>query len=362
MNRSLSGLRVFVTGGAGFIGSRLVGRLLGAGAQCWVYDSLHEQVHGVLARPPELGAGVSLTVADIADGASLAAALNSAAPHLVYHLAAETGTGQSSDEPARYCRANVLGTALLIEAVRSLPAPPHAVILASSRAIYGEGEYRTSSGKLVTPGARSPALMSAGEFVPEAPGEGIIVPVATREEACAAPASVYASTKLMQEHLLLQTGADAPWRRTILRFQNVYGPGQSLLNPYTGVLSIFTNILAEGGELDIYEDGQIVRDFVYVDDVVGALLKAAEVADAELIANIGSGHPTTILEAAYELARLTGRPAAAVRISGRFRPGDIRHALADIQRAARSLDWRPSTDFATGARALVKWALSPTQG
>ncbi|HEY5410202.1 MAG TPA: NAD-dependent epimerase/dehydratase family protein, partial [Caulobacteraceae bacterium] len=155
-----------------------------------------------------------------------------------------------------------------------------------------------------------------------------------------------------------QAGVGAPWRRTILRFQNVYGPGQSLLNPYTGVLSIFTRQLADGGELDIYEDGEIVRDFVYVDDVVDALIAARAVREEELIVNIGSGRGTSILEAAHELARIIGRPTSVARVTGDFRPGDVRYAVADVGRATVALDWRPRTDFPTGARALVKWALA----
>ncbi|HEY5411583.1 MAG TPA: NAD-dependent epimerase/dehydratase family protein, partial [Caulobacteraceae bacterium] len=198
--------RVLVTGGAGFIGSRLVRRLAADGARCWVFDNLHPQVHGPGARAPDLGDRTRLIIGDVGDPTCFTAAVLEAEPHIVYHLAAETGTGQSMTEPTRYSRANVMGTAHLVDAMRQLARPPEALILAGSRAIYGEGEYLTADGRKVTPGTRSAEAMAAGRFTPEVEGEGALVPAATLEQARAAPSSVYASTKLMQEHLVLQAG------------------------------------------------------------------------------------------------------------------------------------------------------------
>jgi dTDP-L-rhamnose 4-epimerase len=351
-------MRVFITGGAGFIGSRLVSALAGRGAACCVFDNLHPQVHGPDASAPRLPDGSWFVRGDVADPQTLTSALVEFAPDVIFHLAAETGTGQSMDEVARYCRANVMGTAYLIEAMRAAQAPPLRLVLASSRAIYGEGAYATDDGRTVAPPPRTVEDMAAGRFLPRIEGGKSLTPAPTREELPPTPSSVYASTKLMQEHLVLQTGAGAPWTTAILRFQNVYGAGQSLNNPYTGVLSIFTQILLNGGDLDIYEDGAITRDFVHVDDVVLALLLAGEVGRPPVLANIGSGEPITILEAARALGEAVGRSGDFTHVSGRFRPGDVRHAVADITKARELLGWRPETPFEAGIRGLVDWARS----
>lgn len=352
--------RILVTGGAGFIGSRLVRRLQAAHPDCrvWVLDNLHPQVHGTEARAPQLGDRAEFVRGDVADPAAMRDVVERARPEIVYHLAAETGTGQSYDEPARYNAVNVMGTAHLIEAMRAT-GTVRQVVLAASRAVYGEGAWLDAAGNRCVGLPRDASAMARGDFsVPLPSGHaGPGTPAASAGGQREMPASVYASTKLMQEYLLVQAGQGAAWRATVLRFQNVYGDGQSLRNPYTGVLSIFAQQLLAGRELAIFEDGEIARDFVYVDDVVDALARAGA---ADLphgaVLDIGMGRAVTILETAKLLMRALGLPETKYRITGEFRVGDIRHASADISAARESLGWSPRVDVEEGLTRLARWA------
>lgn len=352
--------KILITGGAGFIGTRLVKSLLQEDPTraIWILDNLHPQVHGPDARPPAFPPGVTFMHGDVADAGAVEAAVAAARPDLVYHLAAETGTGQSYDEPTRYCAANVLGTTHLVEALRKHPGTRR-VVLAASRAVYGEGGYVDADGREFVGLPRQPEAMSAGRFGVELPAgaNGGASPVPSHAGLPPAPASVYASTKLMQEYLLTQAGDGAPWDVTILRFQNVYGPGQSLRNPYTGVLSIFARQLLSGGKLAIFEDGEIARDFVFVDDVVSALVRANQSPVPHgTILDIGSGEAVTILEMARMLMRSLGVPDDSFAITGDYRIGDIRHACADIRAAKRLLGWQPMVDIRSGVQQLADWA------
>ena len=250
--------RVLITGGAGFIGTRLARSLLQSGADVLAYDNLHPQIHG---DKPVLDPSIPLVRGDVRDRHALQAAVHGYRPTIVVHLAAETGTGQSADEPTRYAEVNVVGTAQLIEAMRSGSQPPRRVVLAATRAVYGEGAYADSAGNLMVPPPRRAADMAARRFGLFDSRGDLLAPVPTPESLPPAPASVYGSTKLMQEYLLQQTAS--AWGVAILRLQNVYGPGQSLRNPYTGVLSIFCQQAMAGQVLNIYEDGDIHRDFVW---------------------------------------------------------------------------------------------------
>lgn len=353
-------LRILITGGAGFIGSRLVRSLQTQRpeVEITVFDNLHPQVHGTPARMPSFEGNVQFVLGDVANQAQLEACVTTCRPELVYHLAAETGTGQSYDEPARYCNVNVMGTAHLIEAMRRVDSVRR-VVLSASRAVYGEGAYLDQGGALCVGLPREAVAMAQGRFdVPLPPGfTGPGRPAPSRAGLPPAPASVYASTKLMQEYLLAQAGEGATWTATMLRFQNVYGDGQSLRNPYTGVLSIFAQQLLEGKELAIFEDGDIARDFVYVDDVVDALVRAGErTLPHGTVLDIGMGEAVTILEVAKSLMKALGRPQDAYRITGAFRVGDIRHACADIKEARALLDWQPKVSVDEGLARLAHWA------
>ena len=351
---------ILITGGAGFIGSRLIAEFIQREPTCriWVLDSLHPQVHGRGALPPTFPDQVRFIQGDVADFSAMRAVVESAQPELVYHLAAETGTGQSYDMPTHYCAVNVLGTTHLVEALRSIGSAGR-VVLAASRAVYGEGAYLDADGRECVGLPRRSEAMTAGDFsVPlpkgyRSPG----TPVSSHAKLPLAPASVYASSKLMQEYILAQACEGAAWQATMLRFQNVYGPGQSLRNPYTGVLSIFARQLLAGGRLAIFEDGQIARDFVFIDDVVDSLVRASEhhVPHATII-DIGSGEAVTILDAARILMRALGRSDDAYSITGEFRVGDIRHACADIRAAQELLGWIPHVSLESGLTRLAEWA------
>jgi dTDP-L-rhamnose 4-epimerase len=356
---------ILITGGAGFIGSRLVAALLRADPRSRIYvlDILHPQVHGPNSADPDFPAQVEFIRGDVVDAALMREVVARARPELVYHLAAETGTGQSYDEPTRYCQVNILGTTNLVEALRGVDSARR-VVLAASRAVYGEGGYRDAAGREFVGLPRQPQLMGAGDFSVPLPAAACSpgTPVPSHAGLPPAPASIYASSKLMQEYVLSQAGEGAPWQATMLRFQNFYGPGQSLRNPYTGVLSIFARQWLGGGRLAIFEDGQIARDFVFVDDVVSALVLAGErdVAHGSVI-DIGSGEAVTILDAARTLMRALGCRDDAFEITGQFRIGDIRHACADIRAARDLLGWLPSVSVETGLQQLAHWARNEYQ-
>jgi dTDP-L-rhamnose 4-epimerase len=349
---------VLITGGAGFIGVRLANRLAAEGSKVVVLDNLHPQVHGPSASPPHFERGVLFRRGDVRNVQEIRSAFRDSQPDIVYHLAAETGTGQSFDEPARYCDVNVMGVAHLIETARAERGDRRLrIVLASSRAVYGEGAYRTKDGRLTSAPTRSVGAMRAGKFGHYDENGGELEPAPTPESLSASPASVYASTKLMQEHLLLQSGEDGAYETVVLRFQNVYGPGQSLRNPYTGVLSIFAAQILAGRRLNIFEDGEIVRDFVYVEDVVEALARAGAAAPApQGPVNIGSGRAASIRHCAEILLAALGAPADRLDVTGQFRAGDIRHAVADIAKAEKTLGWRPTTSLEDGLSRLAAWA------
>lgn len=352
--------RVLITGGAGFIGSRLA-KNLSRSSKVSVFDNLHPQAHQ--GNPENLArleaAKISLHRGDIRDSVALKAAIDEEQPEIIYHLAAETGTGQSFDLPGRYTDVNVMGTVHLIEAIRNSPNVKR-VILAGSRSVYGEGSYINDKGILTPALERIDENMILGDFAPKDVNGTTLRPVATDARCSVAPASIYASTKLMQEYLLRQAFWGSSTKVGILRLQNVYGPGQSLNNPYTGVLSIFCRQIQEGKTLNIYEDGEITRDFVLVDDVVDAFIRmGTNLKMPEEIIDIGSGQKATILTVAQDLLRLFNEDLNKLKITGAYRPGDIRYALADIRKAQDLLGWAPKTQLSDGLSALVDWSRTP---
>lgn len=347
-----------VTGGAGFIGSHLVPALAGDGHAVRVLDTLSPQVHGDL--PAGLGwlagrPGVEVHRGSVTEEADLRRALDGATR--VVHLAAETGTGQSMYEIERYARTNVAGTALLMHLLaneRGLGV--ERVVLASSRSVYGEGAYEAPDGARLTPPPRSAEALRAAAWEPVRPTDGApLRAVPTREDDPTAPASIYAATKLAQEDLVRIGCASLGIGWAILRLQNVYGEGQSLQNPYTGLLSILSTRIRRGLDLPIYEDGRATRDFVHVSDVVAAMraaLAAPRAPDSTL--NVGSGEGTTIREAAQALSRAMGAPDRA-HVTGQYRLGDIRHNRADIGRLAAVLGVAPVVDLPSGLARLAAW-------
>jgi dTDP-L-rhamnose 4-epimerase len=352
--------KILVTGGAGFIGTHLCRALRRAGARVTVLDNLLPQVHG---ERPEIPEGVEFVFGDVCDAAVVAKVVGRA--EALVHLAAETGVGQSMEEIARYVRVNSLGTAVVLEACAKRAKPLSTVVLASSRAVYGEGSGECANCGEVKPDPRSPESLRAGQWEPTCPrcGEKIEV-LAQRETQAPRPTSVYGGTKLEQEHLFASFAASTGTPAVALRFQNVYGPGQSLRNPYTGILAIFSNLLREGHGIPLYEDGQMRRDFVYVEDVVDAietaLRQAAQTGTKALrIYNVGLGTPATVAATA-ELLRKAWNAEKPSRITGQFRVGDIRHAWADCQLARKELGWQAKVSLAEGLRMLKNWVEKQT--
>lgn len=357
---------ILITGGAGFIGTRLARRFVRAGHRVSVLDSLIAQVHGPdPARTSPLLASLdgivefhrgSVTVID-----DLREALSGAT--IVVHLAAETGTGQSMYEIDRYVEANVGGTAKLLDLLANEPHDVRRVVVASSRSIYGEGAYRTQDGRTVYPPHRADAAMAAGDFEVHLAGQGELTLIPTTEDAKLHPSSVYGITKQMQESLVLTVAPTLGVEAVSLRYQNVFGPGQSLKNPYTGILSIFSTQIRQGREINVFEDGRESRDFVYIDDVVEATFLAATVPAASGHAlNVGSGRATTVLEVVESLMAAFGTRVPA-RVTGNYRLGDIRHNVADTTRLREVLGFTPTVTFDEGVQRFVEWVLTePVEG
>ncbi|MEV8369421.1 NAD-dependent epimerase/dehydratase family protein [Microbacterium sp. NPDC064584] len=357
---------VLITGGAGFIGSSLAKRFVAAGMSVTVLDALIPQVHGEdpastspllrsLDGVAEVIAGTVNSTADLRRGLDRA--------NIVVHLAAETGTGQSMYEIDRYTGTNVGGTAKLLDLLANEPHEVRRLVIASSRSIYGEGSYRTADGRVVHPPHRADADMAAGDFSVHMRGEGDLQVIPTDEDAKLHPSSVYGITKQMQEALIMTVAPTIGVEPVSLRYQNVYGPGQSLKNPYTGILSIFSTLIRQGKEINIFEDGLESRDFVYIDDVVEAtFLAATEPGASGGVFNVGSGVATTVQDVVAALFDAFGTEVPT-RVSGNYRLGDIRHNIADTTRLREVLRFEPSVDFAEGLRRFVEWVLTePVEG
>lgn len=352
---------VLITGGAGFIGTRLAARFAADGHAVTVLDALIPQVHG--ADPAQtspllrsLDGIAEVVVGSVTSVDDLRTALDRAT--VVVHLAAETGTGQSMYEIDRYVETNVGGTAKLLELLANDDTAVRRVVIASSRSIYGEGAYETTDGRRVYPEHRADADMASGDFDVHVPGEGELRLIPTDETALLHPSSVYGITKQTQESLVMTVAPTIGIEATSVRYQNVYGPGQSLKNPYTGILSIFSTLIRQGKEINIFEDGEESRDFVYIDDVVEATyLAATDPRAAGETFNVGSGVATTVNEVVAALFAAFGQEVPT-RISGNYRLGDIRHNVADTTRLRTVLGFTPRTSFRDGVSAFVEWVLS----
>lgn len=352
-------MKVLVTGGAGFIGSRLTLRAAAAGHDVTVLDTLSPQVHG--DDPGASDAVVAVKQAarfvrgSVTDRAAMEQVLGG--QEAIVHLAAETGTGQSMYQIDHYSAVNIGGTATMLDILANRPTSVRRVVVASSRSIYGEGRYRTPDGHYVYPQHRAETAMQAGDFAVHHQGcDGELELVATDEDSRIHPSSVYGITKQVQEQLVMTVCPSLGIEGVALRYQNVFGPGQSLSNPYTGILSIFSNLIMQGKPINIFEDGEESRDFVYVDDVVEATLRALEhPAAANEVFNVGTGVPVSVMTVAQTLSRLLDA-AVPISISGNFRLGDIRHNYADMTKIDRLLGFRPAWDFERGIAAFVAWA------
>ncbi|MCW2411749.1 MULTISPECIES: NAD-dependent epimerase/dehydratase family protein [unclassified Sphingobium] len=349
--------RILITGGAGFIGSHLTRLALEAGRTVRVLDNLSPQIHGdnaVFEAVP----GVDFIKGDVTVREDLERAL--AGISTVVHLAAETGTGQSMYEIERYYRTNVQGTALLFDVLANSAHDVDNIVLASSRSVYGEGAYLCHAceleGRRCFPKSRSPDELARHEWAPRCPDcGGPVVRTATREDDALRPASIYAATKLAQEDLVRVGATSLGLAHAILRFQNVYGEGQSLSNPYTGILSIFSTRIRLGLSLPIYEDGEESRDFVHVEDVARAILAVAQDKTVEGVTlNVGAGVPTSIMDMALLLARIMGARQQP-HVTGAYRVGDIRHNFADLNALRSAIGDFPSIGLDEGMARFCQW-------
>ncbi len=348
---------VLVTGGAGFIGSELCRALLTNGYRVRVLDNFNPQIHGIHADlSTDLKSHVELIRADVRDENALARGLLDA--EAVVHLAAETGTGQSMYEIERYFSVNVQGTATFLELLQNHTSgrSVRSVVVASSRALYGEGSYKCSVHGLIFPESRSHEQLSCGDFELHCPEcGGIVQMLPTEETAPFRPLSIYGLTKQVQEQSILMLARTRGINGFALRYQNVYGPGQSLKNPYTGILSVFSNLARHGQPLEVYEDGLESRDFVFVSDIVEATLRSVSYNDKFVGAlNVGYGEAVTVNTVASEINRHFG-DRSEIRITGAFRLGDIRHNKASIIRIKSLLGFSPSVEFKDGLQRFLTW-------
>ena len=350
-------MRVLITGGAGFIGSATARALARSGHRPVVLDSFSAQVHGEGAdRAAAALAGTAEVVRGDVRDRDVVASLVSRADAVV-HLAAETGTGQSMYEITHHTDVNVGGTAVLLEALTTTNHPVRRIVVASSRSIYGEGSYRCEVDGTVHPPGRDDEAVRAGRFDPVCPVCGRdVVMVPTSETAALHPASVYAATKLAQENLVLAIARARGLSAYALRYQNVYGPGQSLSNPYTGILAIFAREMLAGRPIEIFEDGAESRDFVHVSDIAELNVAALTAPGRDVRSvNVGTGRAVAVSEIAALLGRELGF-RGAISVSGRSRAGDIRHNRADIGLAGRLFDFEPRVGIEEGLAEFCRWA------
>ena len=348
---------VLVTGGAGFIGRFVTDELLARGHCVRVLDSLIDQVHGVVDGSLMLNREAELIRGDVRDKAAVIAALKGI--DSVIHLAAEVGVGQSMYEVERYTSTNDVGTAVLFEQL--IDQPVRRVVTASSMSIYGEGLYRNADGALVEDAERHGLKDGLSNWEPVDPQDRPLTPVATPEWKRPALSSIYALNKYVQERTTHIMAAPYGMESVCLRLFNVYGPGQALSNPYTGVLAIFASRLLNGQQPMIFEDGEQRRDFVHVTDVARAFADSLTLPQAAGgTFNIGSGHDRSVREIATELARAMDKNDLTPQIVGKARIGDIRHCFCDTTLAAARLDFRARQDFGQGLAELAEWVAQQT--
>lgn len=351
--------KILITGGAGFIGSNLALKLINRGYYITILDNLSEQIHG---SNPEDTSPLYQSIKDkvnfirgsVTSKEDWRKAL--IGQDVVIHYAAETGTGQSMYEIQKYVDVNINGTAILLDLLANEPHEVKKVVVASSRSIYGEGKYKSIEKGIVYPKHRTSTAMDAGDFEVKYPG--CYTPLelmATDEESKIHPSSVYGITKQNQEQMIMTVCPTLGIDPVAFRYQNVYGPGQSLKNPYTGILSIFSTQIKNGNGINIFEDGKETRDFVFIDDVVDATILGIEREEANgEVFNVGMGIPIDVMTVAKSLIKNYGIEVP-VTVSGSYRLGDIRHNYADLTKIKNKLGFDPKFSFEQGLRAFTNW-------
>lgn len=353
--------KALITGGAGFIGSNLALKLIKKGYQITVLDNLNTQIHG---ENPEnsytfnlIKGKVNLIKGNVNDRQAWEKALTNDID-LVVHLAAETGTGQSMYEVEKYVDTNIKGTSILLDMLVNRSLNVKKVIVASSRAIYGEGKFRCLNHGIVYPLAREDRDMQKGDFNVKCPicHENVTMEL-TDEESLSHPTSVYGYTKKVQEELSILVGKSINVPVVAFRFQNVYGPGQSLKNPYTGILSIFSTQIKNGNDINIFEDGKETRDFVYIDDITDAIILSIDNEKANYeVFNVGSGEKLDVLTIA-EILREKYKSNVKINITGNYRVGDIKDNQADLTKISNLIGYTPKVNFKEGISNFVDWVV-----
>jgi dTDP-L-rhamnose 4-epimerase len=349
---------ILITGGAGFIGSNLANFLVSKGHNIRVFDNLSPQIHGVDSQNSYLFKSLNKNIEFIKGSITNRNELISALEGIdsIVHFAAETGTGQSMYNIQHYSDVNINGTAILLDLIANNQTNVKKIIIASSRAVYGEGKYNCSNHGFVYPNSRLDEDMKKGDFFVRCPFCGNPSEfVITDEESPIKPTSFYGITKSTQEQMVLTVGKAIGIPVIAFRYQNVYGPGQSLSNPYTGILSIFSTRIRNHSSINIFEDGLESRDFVYIDDVVNITAKAIEIDEPIFdVFNVGSGISTNVLNVAEALSSHLDIKVP-IKISGNYRIGDIRHNVADLKKAKKIFDFEPKFFFEDGLAKFVKW-------
>jgi dTDP-L-rhamnose 4-epimerase len=350
-------MNILITGGAGFIGQRLSHALLAQGWRVRILDNFSPQIHTNDSLPESLACKVELIKADVRDREAMKIALRDV--DCIVHLAAETGTGQSMYEIDRYFSVNVQGTATLLDLLQNDDCGKNvrSIVVASSRAVYGEGSYQCAVHGTVYPDQRGHEQMADGEFEPICPrcrAQLSLLP--TTEQALFKPMSMYGLTKQVQEQAVLMFARTRGINGFGLRYQNVYGPGQSLKNPYTGILAVFSNLARQNQPIEIYEDGEESRDFVYIDDVIEATVRSVNYSGNFVGAlNVGSGQATSVMTVAQEVKAFFNSNST-IGVTGAFRVGDIRHNIADVTLTKQVLGFVPNVPFKQGLSKFLSWA------
>ena len=351
---------ILITGGAGFIGSNLALKLIEKGHKITVFDNLSKQIHG---EEPELTSPLYKSIKDkvtFIEGTVISRndwekALQN--QNVVVHFAAETGTGQSMYCIEKYTEVNIQGTAIMLDILANNENSVEKIVIASSRSIYGEGKYKHPKLGIVYPSHRKEKDMLAGNFELTFFDDEKLELLATDEDSKIHPSSVYGITKQNQEQMIMTVCPTLGIAPVGFRYQNVYGPGQSLSNPYTGILSIFSTQIRNNNPIQIFEDGKETRDFVFIDDVVAATILGIEKEEANgHVFNVGTGVATDVLEVANSLIKAYDINVP-VTVTGRFRLGDIRHNYADLTKIKNLLGFEPKVYFEEGIQKFSSWVL-----
>lgn len=349
--------KVLITGGAGFIGAYLTNILFKNDFEVFIIDNFSPQIHGKKKTESYLYNMVKdkakIYDEDIIDSKSLDYLIDNC--NYVVHLAAETGTGQSMYEISNYVKTNSLGTARILEKLVKRKHNVNKFILASSRAVYGEGMYKCKEHGVVYPNRRCVKDLNDGNFECRCPiCNSFVNAIPTSEDCYVSPKSIYGITKYNQEQLVNITCESINLPYTIFRFQNVYGKGQSMNNPYTGILAIFSKLILEGKEINVFEDGNESRDFIHVEDVVSAVFKDIKSNTSNNIINVGTGISTSVIQV-VETLKQSFSLDVNYRVSGSYRIGDIRHNIADTKLINDRLHFVPKINFEDGISELVVW-------